>query len=109
MTSLVLEKVDAAGHILPASFRVLGNYPNPFNPLTTIVFDLPEPATVHLDIFDLLGRKVMTAPEQSFIAGQRRQLIVAGSSLASGSYLFQLTAEMPSGVQSKLGRMVLIR
>jgi len=43
---------------VPWTFSLWGNYPNPFNSSTRIEFDLPEPATMHLEISDLLGRQV---------------------------------------------------
>lgn len=51
---------------LPASFQLFGNYPNPFNPRTNIVFELSEPGPVTLNIYNVRGRLVikllMTAP-----------------------------------------------
>ncbi|MCB9069089.1 MAG: T9SS type A sorting domain-containing protein [Calditrichae bacterium] len=48
------------------------NYPNPFNPATTIAFTLPQPATVQLDIFDLNGRLVTTIADGSFGVGRHQ-------------------------------------
>jgi hypothetical protein len=45
---------------LPADYRLKSNYPNPFNPLTTIEFEMPERAIVNLEIFNILGRIVRT-------------------------------------------------
>lgn len=43
---------------LPDNFKVYPNYPNPFNPATTIAFDLAQDANIQLDIFNVLGQKV---------------------------------------------------
>ena len=45
---------------LPESFALSGNYPNPFNPSTRIVFNLPSSAEVSVEVLDLLGRSVLT-------------------------------------------------
>lgn len=44
----------------PSGFRIVSNYPNPFNPSTTILYDIPERGTVTVTIVDLLGRVVRT-------------------------------------------------
>ncbi len=53
---------QAQGHLpgkpLP-DFALHQNYPNPFNPSTTIRFDLPEAAEIHLVVYDLMGREVI--------------------------------------------------
>jgi len=50
----------AAVYSTPQVFKFYGSYPNPFNPLTTIRFDLPEAGYVLLQIFDLSGKRVKT-------------------------------------------------
>jgi hypothetical protein len=49
---------DAPTDILPSTFALRQNYPNPFNPVTSIEFDLPEPAEYELTIFNVLGQTV---------------------------------------------------
>ena len=78
---------------LPASFRVRGNYPNPFNPATSIEFDLPEAARVTIDVFDMLGRHVLSLPEQQYHAGNRQTARLDASELASGTYVYRVLAE----------------
>ena len=45
-------------NIHPSGFSFITNYPNPFNPVTTIRYDLPENAFVNITIFDMMGRQV---------------------------------------------------
>lgn len=72
-----------------ADFRIGNNYPNPFNPATTIPFLLLEDGQVGVTVYDILGRKVLSVPEQFYAAGsQTIQLDFAG--LASGMYILKL-------------------
>ncbi|MDH3251470.1 MAG: hypothetical protein OEM41_01690, partial [Ignavibacteria bacterium] len=58
--SAVITGVDDTKSGIPERFALLGNYPNPFNPSTTIKFVLPQTSDVTLDVFDVLGRLVAT-------------------------------------------------
>src|SRR5690606_14666718 len=71
---------------LPISFALHPNYPNPFNPTTTISFDLPRSGEVRLAIYDLLGRRVMLLRDGPMAAGRYRESFDF-SELASGVYL----------------------
>lgn len=93
----------------PGGFALHGNYPNPFNPSTTVVFDLPAPALVTLELFDLMGRRVLATPEAALAAGGRQRIDVDGSSLASGTYVYRITARMAAGATSGTGRMMLVK
>jgi hypothetical protein len=92
----------------PETFELHGNYPNPFNPQTTIVFDVPRRATVHLQIFTTLGQKVMTRPAQEMPAG-RQTIQLDGSSLTSGLYFYRVTAEMPAQTVVQTDQMMLLK
>src|SRR6266571_8214531 len=50
--------VNENGKIIPEQFALLGNYPNPFNPTTTIKYRLPEVSNVTVEVYDVLGRLV---------------------------------------------------
>ncbi|MBE0565189.1 MAG: proprotein convertase P-domain-containing protein [Krumholzibacteria bacterium] len=50
--------------LVPQVFALHGNHPNPFNPTTTIRFDLPRPGHVRLDVFDVAGRLVRTLVDE---------------------------------------------
>ncbi len=89
----------AAPEVLPATFSVDGNYPNPFNPTTSIRFSLPETAQVRLSVFDMLGREVSVLVDGSVAAGQHTATFDAAD-LPSGMYLYRL--ETPAGSVTSL-------
>jgi len=91
--SSVAVKHDAAP--LPGSFTLYPNYPNPFNPQTTIRYDLHKPTYVRLEIFDLQGRLVATAVNRFQTAGSYSFRWNAGG-LPSGHYLYQLRSSETS-------------
>lgn len=90
---------------IPDRFRLHQNYPNPFNPTTTIRYELPEAATVRLDVYSILGRKVAT-----LVDGRHQQ---AGSytaefdatGLSSGIYF----ARMQVGSRVMTKKMLLLK
>lgn len=83
--------------VLPQSFALLPNYPNPFNSSTNIQFELPAPGHLTLMIFDVLGRNVGTLADGEFAAG--RHIInwdgrdAQGQPVASGRYYIRAKAE----------------
>ena len=52
--------VDNRSETLPQGFALEQNFPNPFNPFTTLRYDLPEDALVNITIYDMMGRQVKT-------------------------------------------------
>lgn len=78
--------------ILPETFMLAGASPNPFNPVTTIHYQLPKTAAVKLEVFDLNGRLAATLIEGTQNAGIHEVSWNAGQ-LASGVYLIRMTAE----------------
>ena len=90
-----------------ASFELYNCYPNPFNPVTTIRYTVPDVGTRHavsLRVFDLLGREVATLVDEQKQAGTF-SVPWDASKFASGIYFYKLTAEKYS--QTK--KMVLIK
>jgi len=67
------------------------NFPNPFNPLTTIAFSLKENSFVTLKVFDILGREVTTLVNDVFEAGNH-QVEFDGSNFESGIYFYEISA-----------------
>ncbi|MBI5266570.1 MAG: S8 family serine peptidase [candidate division Zixibacteria bacterium] len=101
--------IDDPQSLLPAQFELEQNYPNPFNPSTSISFSLPQPARINLSVINLLGQEVRTLADADFPAGYHRLewdgKNGAGDEVASGVYLYRLTA----GTNSACRKMVLVR
>ena len=94
---------------IPGEFVLRGNYPNPFNPSTTVRFDLPASASVSIDVFDMLGRRVMSVPAEMMSAGSDRSMDIDASHLTSGTYVYRIIAESTSDTMIKSGKMTLIK
>ncbi len=85
------ESLSEAKKSIPEAYALRQNFPNPFNPSTDIVFDLPETAMVSLIVYDVLGREVARLVERELPAGTHRARFDAGS-LPSGVYLYRIQA-----------------
>ena len=94
---------------LPHAFNLYNNYPNPFNPVTTLRYDLPEDALVNITIYDIMGRIVRTLINSQQNAGfksiQWNATNDAGSPLSAGLYLYKIQAD--NLVQTR--KMVLLK
>ena len=77
---------------VPRSFRLHANYPNPFNPETTIRFDVARTTPVRLAVYDLLGREVAVLVDAQKPAGAY-SVVFDARDLASGIYLYQLKSD----------------
>ena len=94
---------------LPNAFQVHGNYPNPFNPTTSIRFDLPEPASVRIEIYDIAGRNVMTLPSRQYLSGNEQVAHIDASGLSSGIYIYRLIAETGQNIYVQSQKMTLLK
>jgi hypothetical protein len=97
------------GAELPTEFALKGNYPNPFNPTTSISFDLPETADVTVQVLDLLGREVMAIPSQTVHAGANQTVQIDASSLSSGIYLYRVIARTAGDTHMQVKTMTLLK
>ncbi len=98
--------VDEKGNQIPEVFTLVGNYPNPFNPSTTIRFILPQRSEVKLEVFNVLGQLVAlkTLGEQQ--AGEQNIAFDAGN-LATGLYNYRLTMATTNAMVA--GKMMLVK
>ena len=85
------------------------NFPNPFNPMTTIRFSLPASARTRVAIFNVAGHHVKTLMDED-LAAQAHEVTWTGDddkgrSVAAGVYFYMVT----SGDQRSVGRMALVK
>ncbi|MXZ04724.1 MAG: S8 family serine peptidase [Rhodothermaceae bacterium] len=94
---------------LPHQFVLHSNYPNPFNPSTTILMDLPADAKVTVEVFDVLGRVVLRTMPQDLEAGRGRLIRIAAAALASGTYPYRVRATTATGTEVQIGQMTILK
>ncbi|MCP4631552.1 MAG: T9SS type A sorting domain-containing protein, partial [candidate division Zixibacteria bacterium] len=82
---------DVPENMIPTEFALRGNYPNPFNAETNIVFDLPTAGHVSLDVYNLMGQKVASIVNSEMQAGFH-SVNWDASAISSGIYFYKLTA-----------------
>ncbi|MBK7869084.1 MAG: T9SS type A sorting domain-containing protein [Ignavibacteriales bacterium] len=81
---------------VPAEYNLAQNFPNPFNPSTSIEFTLKADAKVNLRLFDALGQEIRTILTNSFAAGQHK-IDFNAAGLNSGIYFYTLDASGVDG------------
>ncbi len=95
--------------MLPSAFVLYDNYPNPFNPMTTIKFDLPRDGHVALRVFDLSGRVVRTLVDDNLGRASHEYkwdgTDDAGHRVASGTYYYRVDTDR----RTATGRMMLVK
>ena len=88
--------VDDPNNQIPATFILKQNFPNPFNPTTTIAYALPIASTVNLRIFNILGEEITTLVDAEQPAGWNNIVWNGTNSnnarVSSGLYFYRLTA-----------------
>jgi uncharacterized lipoprotein YddW (UPF0748 family) len=87
---------------IPAHYALSQNFPNPFNPVTTLSFTLSQQHHTTLKVYDMLGREIATVVDDVLDAGTHR-FNFNGSNLASGVYLYRIF----SGTFTETKKMVL--
>ncbi len=83
--------IERVAEEIPDSFELMSNYPNPFNPSTTIRFQVATESHIRVTVFDMLGRKVSTLTDQPYTQGIH-QVEWDASSMASGQYIYRMEA-----------------
>ena len=106
-TADIVVAVEEAG--VPTAFALSENYPNPFNPTTTIEFAIPVVGNVELVIYNINGQKVRTLVNETKDAGFYKVMWDGrsdiGETVSSGIYLYRLV----SGDFNKMEKMTFIK
>lgn len=89
----------------PVSFALHQNFPNPFNPVTNISFDIPTDEKINLKIFDVTGREVAVLINNELKSAGQHLIKFDGSSFSSGVYFYMLSA----GNFKETKRMMLLK
>jgi hypothetical protein len=96
--------IDGHNPVTPVSHYLYQNFPNPFNPVTSINFTIPKQEKVELIVYDVLGRKVIGLLDRVMTAGIH-QIDFNGNNLASGLYFYTIRA----GNFKDIKKMILIK
>ena len=104
-----LQLMGVSSTNIPEQFILYPNYPNPFNPVTTIRYDLPDAAHVTLTIYDLMGSEVIKLLDGPKTSGSRSIQWNArdeqGRAVSAGLYLYTIQ----TGDYKKINKMVLLK
>ena len=89
---------------LPQEFKLYNSYPNPFNPSTTIKFDIAGLTKVKIAVFDVLGKEIQTLVNDNLKSG-KYELQFDATGLSSGMYFYTMEA----GDYKSIKKMVLVK
>lgn len=100
----IIISVDDNQNYSPHNYSLDQNYPNPFNPTTNIKFEIPQTILVSIDVFDILGSKVVTLLNEEKTAGTYN-ISFNALNLSSGIYFYQMKA----GNYTQTKKMILLK
>jgi choice-of-anchor B domain-containing protein len=103
-SSQVLVGENGNNHNIPKDYSLSQNFPNPFNPVTTISYSVPKNVYVTLKIYNILGKEVATVIDRFERAGSHNVSYDAAN-LPSGAYFYKLTA----GDYTQTKKMILVK
>ncbi|MBL7149555.1 MAG: T9SS type A sorting domain-containing protein [Candidatus Cloacimonetes bacterium] len=99
------QEEEPSSNIIPACVTLHRNYPNPFNPTTTISFSIPEESKVDLSVYNIKGQKVKSLVKESFESGNHSVIWDGnddtGKPVSSGVYFYKLNVNGKSEAVKK--------
>jgi hypothetical protein len=110
VASVIIENVSIIGNNdIPIVYKVHQSHPNPFNPVTTLQYDLPEDGFVNITVYDMMGRQINTLVSGQQNAGyksiQWNATNNTGQPVSAGVYLYSIEA----GEFRQVRKMVLLK
>ncbi len=97
------------GELLPTDFALIGTAPNPARDIATLRVDLPRTADVTVEVYDIMGRRVLATPSATLGSGSNRTIALGVSGLASGTYLYRVHARMGDATEVRTGQLMVAR
>jgi hypothetical protein len=107
-SGVYLTKSFIFSYIAPNEYKLEQNFPNPFNPVTTIQYQLPYDSRVNLRIYSILGKEVAVLADEIQPAGFK-EIKFNGSSLASGVYIYRLNTTASAGSYTSTKKMLYLK
>lgn len=89
---------------IPKAYKLFPNYPNPFNPITNLQFDIPTKTDVRIIVYDIMGKLIEEIVKQELNSGSYK-VDFDGSKYSSGIYFYRLVTEK----YSETKKMILIK
>ena len=105
--SLIFKYSTGSDYVnIPGSFSLVKNYPNPFNPRTRILFNVPRTAKIKITVYDITGKEVKTVLNETRQPALEDFADFDASDLATGVYFYSMIAD-GEFIESK--KMVLVK
>jgi hypothetical protein len=103
-TTCIPVSVISGTQLIPSIFKLHNNYPNPFNPVTTIKYDLPKSAHVMITIYDMLGKEAGVLVNETKPAGYY-EVQWDARNFSSGAYMYKMETDS----YTEIKKMMLIK
>ncbi|MFC1552292.1 T9SS type A sorting domain-containing protein [Candidatus Latescibacterota bacterium] len=104
LCQIYYEPILVEDNTIPKQFRLIGNFPNPFNPVTEIRYEIPEQCNVKLKIYTISGQLVETLIDETVSPGIH-SVKWNPTEISSGLYIY----EMEAGNKKYVNRMLLLK
>jgi hypothetical protein len=106
----IVSGINENSHTTPVSFLLAENFPNPFNPLTTINYNVPELSNVKITVYNIIGEKIKELIDLPHKAGSH-QIRFDAINLSSGVYFYKMDARAihSSSVFTDVKKMMVIK
>lgn len=104
-TNVPLTGINTVSNVVPGDFNLYQNFPNPFNPTTSIRFDMKVTSNVSLKVYNAQGQEVATLINNEVVNPGTKEVSFGGSDLSSGIYFYTLLA----GDYKETKKMMLIK